>query len=311
MWTTRDGITLRLPHASLHTILSRLEPDALRRLAGGALAGDPGARVHRAVGRLAGAARATGQTAGALPVFAAPGYRLLVRPKGPAEGEILLVRTVGGAEEEIYGRSDPKAFRQKNHRKYRVRGARVTIDWSPDAYMIGRRGTRTGLVSLPAQRPVGGGGGVYVVVNGNRPVYVGEADHFLSRWDDRCRVIDELGLQVSFSPYRVFLGTIQGANVPTHTSKGEPIPLARRMPMVRKDVEHVLIREVARALKKRGEPPLNNESSFAQVWGAPAGVAVLNTVNGRPGSPLPSYIAPAIGIQADEIFELGRLGGDE
>jgi hypothetical protein len=95
-WRTRDGARLRLTHTGLHRILARLPPRQLRSLTQGELSGDPAPALVRTVGRIARAARRAGSVRGPsgtrLPVFVAPGSRLLVAPRGRAEGEILHVR---------------------------------------------------------------------------------------------------------------------------------------------------------------------------------------------------------------------------
>lgn len=104
---TRDGYRLRLPHARLHTVLARLRREQLQALLGGVLPPDPGPVLARRLSRLARRARRVGtfrsrRTGLRLPVFAAPGIRILARPCGPGEAEILTVRAVEG-ELEVTG----------------------------------------------------------------------------------------------------------------------------------------------------------------------------------------------------------------
>jgi hypothetical protein len=87
---------LRLPHTALHTVLSRLQPEQLRALAGGGLEGDPAPAVVRGIARIASRARHVRRWRSrggkqCFEVYEAPGYRLLVHLTAPGEGEILLV----------------------------------------------------------------------------------------------------------------------------------------------------------------------------------------------------------------------------
>lgn len=100
--TTGDGWQLRLPHARVHTILSRLQPEQVRRLAGNSMGADPGPAVARSIRRLASEARRVGSfgPGGRMPVFAVAGYRILVHPIAEQEGEILTLRPPDSAERE-------------------------------------------------------------------------------------------------------------------------------------------------------------------------------------------------------------------
>ena len=121
---TRDGWRLHLPHARVHTILSRLHPAQVRRLAGGSMGADPGPAVAQSIRRLAARARRVGKFGPGkrLPVFAAAGYRLLVRPISRSEGEILMIRPPATLEmaEEI---SLPITARLRSRQKDSLRRA--------------------------------------------------------------------------------------------------------------------------------------------------------------------------------------------
>ncbi|HEX8212493.1 MAG TPA: hypothetical protein VF584_20115 [Longimicrobium sp.] len=265
MWTTRDGYTLQLPHDSLHTILSRLRPEQLRGITGGPLAGDPGPLLVRAVGRAAQAARRTPETIGGqngppLPVFSAPGFRLLVRPRGPTEGEILMVRPEDEADAELVpvgasGSTRPyKHPRTGKSQDLRVRGARVQITWKqlPLAqarnlgvtdprkvvYVLAKRTAAPETVNGKTKKSARELGGTYL-----RPLYVGE-----TKEQDRMRPrIDVLrAFDVDFAPYVVCVGTI--AALPSQRVQQQPKDRAfaptnaADLQLLREDVEHVLVR---------------------------------------------------------------------
>jgi|GEM_PF-7040820 len=329
MWTTSDGYTLRLPHASLHTILSRMQPDDLRRLTGGTLADDPAPRIVRAVGRLARHARRSpepGAAGGRLPVFSAPGYRMLVRPLGRREGEILLVAPGETGEGEVYHADDPNARKGG----LRVRGSRVSIRWSSAIdlntmrQMVApkRRGAQYEVEEYeeetrqPARQkrgkgaaaPGGGSGGksgggrqpgagcVYLVeekVSGTwLPVYVGEAVHFTNRWTDRMRIFHELNLKADLSGYQVRRGDITPGNV--------QIVSPATLTTLREDVEHVLIREINGTFEKRGmSRRLTNVQSTERIRGAGLAVEIVN----QPSSPTP-FMRDVVTVAKDQVFEL-------
>jgi hypothetical protein len=125
--TTADGWRLRLPHQGLHSILSRLRPDDLARLAGGSLPADPAPTVVRSVARLTAQSKRRGslrsrRTGQRMELFEAPGYSLLVRPAGEMQGEIVAIQPqAGGWEGETGGATKPTA--PKNP-------LRVTITWN-------------------------------------------------------------------------------------------------------------------------------------------------------------------------------------
>jgi hypothetical protein len=84
---------LRLSHRGLHSVLGRMQPRHLRRLAGGTLRADPAPAVTRGIARIARRARWLRRFRPAgdvvLDVWAAPGYRILVRRDGELDGEIV------------------------------------------------------------------------------------------------------------------------------------------------------------------------------------------------------------------------------
>ncbi|HEX8675536.1 MAG TPA: hypothetical protein VF710_26830 [Longimicrobium sp.] len=270
MWTTRDGYTLQLPHESLHTILSRLRPEQLRGITGGPLAGDPGPSLARAVGRVARAARRTPETIGGangppFPVFSAPGFRLLVRPRGPTQGEILMVRPESEAEAELvpvgapgYTRpyKDPQTGKSQD---LRVRGARVQITWKQlpltqarslgvtdprkVVYVLAKRTAALEIVNGKKKNAAREMGGTYL-----RPLYVGET----KKQDRMGPRIDVLrAFDVDFAPYVVCVGTI--ATLPSQMVQQKPQTRAfaptssADMQLLREDVEHVLVRILTRA----------------------------------------------------------------
>lgn len=203
MWTTRDGYRLRLRHAGLHRILSRLRPEQLRPLTGDAPGADPAPRLVRTLSDLTARARRVGAlrtpSGERLPVFAAPGYRMLVHSRGGPTGEILLVRPAGEEGEEEASASQ---------------GLWRTLTWGGPVPLS--------RLSLPSgMRPADGG--IYIVeirksLAGSRgtarfkdwaPIYVGKADTFLSRLGTRREVLRQMGLPLG--RYQIWLGKAQAA----------------------------------------------------------------------------------------------------
>lgn len=317
MWTTRDGYTLQLPHESLHTILSRLRPEQLRGITGGPLAGDPGPLLTRAVGRVAQAARRTPETIGGangppLPVFSAPGFRLLVRPQGPREGEILMVRPESEADAELISTTVPGYQRPytdpatNQRRDLRVRGARVNITWKElplaQAKTLGVKDPRRTVYVLAKRTAAPEKGkksvqetrGTYL-----RPLYVGETKA-QDRMESRIKVLREF--DVDLTPYVVYVGTI------------EPLPdqkvrLASKdrgfnaksnadWQLMREDVEHLLVRVL-----KDSKYTLTTRTPEHAVWIADLGIKITNTN-------APAFL-PRIGIaikQRATPFEIAPLG---
>ena len=313
MWTTRDGYTLQLPHDSLHTILSRLRPEQLRGITGGPLSGDPGPRLAQAVGRVAQAARRTPESVGGgLPVFSAPGFRLLVRPRGPTQGEILMVRPEGEADSELMPVGSTGATRAFGtgaaRRNLRVRGARVTIAWKmlpvADAKTLGVQDKHTTVYILAKRTPIQEEGkksapeskkGPYL-----RPLYVGETR-------TQTRIVPRIDVLRAFdvdtSPYVVCVGTIR-VNPPGQQQVQTPAgPRAFNgspadWQLLREDVEHVLVRILTIA-----DYRLTVLSPSLRLWVAEQGISIthenppafldpggLNLT--RTGQPTPYEIAP-------------------
>lgn len=256
MWTTRDGYTLQLPHESLHTILSRLRPEQLRGITGGPLAGDPGPLLTRAVGRVAQAARRTPETlGGTLPVFSAPGFRLLVRPRGRTQGEILMVRPESEDSELIPPKMSGarRSWTEKGKRQnLRVRGARVKITWKAvplaDAGDVGgKKALQT--VYILAKRTARQEEGVRSVQEKSgtyiRPLYVGETG-VNDRMGSRLKVLREFA--VDLTPYVVFVGTITPLpDQRIQTAQGlKAWKEAIDWTLIREDVEHLLVRMLTR-----------------------------------------------------------------
>ncbi|HLL81069.1 MAG TPA: hypothetical protein VK420_00405 [Longimicrobium sp.] len=284
MWTTRDGYTLELPHDSLHTILSRLRPEQLRGITGGPLSGDPGPRLAQAVGRVAQAARRTPETlGGALPVFSAPGFRLLVRPRGPTQGEILMVRPEGEADSELHPVGSAGATRPFGsgaaRRNLRVRGARVTIAWKmlpvAHAKSLGVRDANATVYILAKRTPVQEPGnksapesqtGPYL-----RPLYVGET-RTQSRIVPRMDVLR--AFDVDTSPYVVCVGTIRvdppgQQQVQTPAGPRAFNGSAADWQLLREDVEHVLVRILMNAGYR-----LTVLSPSLRLWVAELGISI-------------------------------------
>lgn len=156
--TTADGWRLRLPHQGVHSILSRLRPDDLAKLAGGTLPADPAPTVVRSVARLAARSRRRGslrsrRTGQRMELFEAPGYSLLVRPAGEMEGEILAVRPTGAAFEGETGGTKKAST---------TGGApiKIKLNWLPPC-------------RFDQKCTAGAGNRVYIVVQGRTPLKVG------------------------------------------------------------------------------------------------------------------------------------------
>ncbi|HEV2148441.1 MAG TPA: HNH endonuclease signature motif containing protein, partial [Longimicrobiaceae bacterium] len=107
---------------------SRLQPVQLRRLGAG-LGGDPGPAVARAIRRLTSGARRVGtfrerRLGRRYPVFAVRGYRLLVRPLGPLQGEILTLAPQTAGPEKESGEAPPAVPRRlRGRERDRLRSA--------------------------------------------------------------------------------------------------------------------------------------------------------------------------------------------
>ncbi|HEY0150877.1 MAG TPA: hypothetical protein VGB92_02700 [Longimicrobium sp.] len=282
------GYRLRLPHTGLHAILGRLQPDQLRRLAGGRLPADPAAAVARGVGRVARRARRLGrfQSAGApLDVFATPGFRLLVRPLGELEGEILSVAAVEGEEE---GETPKRSF------------TAILEWWGP--YTLSRTGAAV-LAGTPGQKlPPLSGPGIYLCEKKQpdgswRPVYVGKADHFARRLSTRREYLRQLDVDVA--PYRVYLG----------------VPGDRSVPL--EALEHAVVRSVLRGWHRRGaaaDParataagipyaPLTNLSPRAAFQVAAGGLGFTQTT--AAGQSRPAYLRTGTGA-AGQWYEVSE-----
>jgi hypothetical protein len=82
------------------------------------------------------------------------------------------------------------------------------------------------------------GGGVYIVIDGQgRPLYVGEAQDFSTRWHGRLQAIDQIGLTSDDGrlpqPVRVYFGTLPAQ----HAARAD----------LRKGVEHAVVRTLVNA----------------------------------------------------------------
>ncbi|HEX2094544.1 MAG TPA: hypothetical protein VHG28_19220 [Longimicrobiaceae bacterium] len=291
--TTRDGYRLRLPHAGVHTIMARLQPDQLRDLAGGDLPADPAPALVSSLARVARRARKEGtlrsrRSGQRLSVFRAPGYRILARPRAAREAEILLVKPIEG-EEELVGPRDPMERKSvgggKARQRYRIRGARVTIQWQPAKRLADLVGKKSGF------------SGVYVVVRPDGKLYVGESGNFDKEWGDRFNLLQVFG--VPLENFQIYLGTLTAdpdLMVKKFGSKKEPwelVPYHRptagadnidrtRFPAwLRADVEQVLIRwldrqdeEARKRAGGKGEGRLLNKKSRDPIWVADKGISV-------------------------------------
>jgi hypothetical protein len=271
--TTADGWRLRLPHQGLHSILSRLRPDDLAKLAGGSLPADPAPTVVRSVARLTAQSRRRGslrsrRTGQRMELFEAPGYSLLVRPAGEMQGEIVAVRAEG--ESEIVRPNDREERKSFAGSKFRVRGARAVIDWQekrPLADLMGD--TKAGAV-------------VYVITRkqGGRPVYVGQSGNFSREWGSRFRILTVLNAPLQ--DYYIYLGTVKplpdlqlkdgrSASLPWKTIDFKPND-PTHLEWLRQDVEHVLYRW----LWNNGHKKLENASSKHDIWIAPLGIKITH-----------------------------------
>lgn len=244
--TTRDGYRLRLPHASVHTILSRLAPDEVRRLAGGDLGGDPAPAVAAVVGRLARRARRAGSLRAPggdrLPIFAASGYRILVRPVSGREGEIVLLRPE--MEEEVLA----------------AQGLRTTLRWEGPFRFSSR--VRALFTRLPRAMDLRRDGGIYIVERADgQPIYVGKADVFAKRLGARKEVLRQMA--VPLAEYRVWLGRAE--------------PAARH---VLTGLEHVVLR----AIVNRRFPPADRSRASA-FRGSSPGHSLAPLTNLSPRAP--------------------------
>lgn len=262
---------LRLPHQGLHAVLGRLHPEQLRRLSGGMLPADPARAVALGIGRIARRARRLGPfpatTGLRLDVWAAPGFRLLVRPLGEMEGEILDVTPIEG--EVVYAARAAGYRRAVANKTYRVRGAHATVTWSTPVPL-----TQAGTLRVPKSA-------VYVLLANEKPIYVGETASWSIRWKSRMQVLSEFG--ISTRPYRVAVGTI------AWTGPG-PAPEAH---LLRNDVEHILVRGLSKRFK------LNNRSSHLEILPPRGGSFRVKNV-----SPPPSFPREDMTAAGDIPYEL-------
>lgn len=279
---------LRLPHRGLHTVLSRLQPEQLRALAGGDLPPDPAPAVVRAVAALARRARPAGRLSGGFTVFATPGWRMLVRPLGELQGEIVALRPVEG---EVYRPGDPKGKTSIGGKSTYVRGSQVSLEWSGPFMMTRPKGSiDTVLVDGTTKKAVSENRpGIYVATRGGKPVYVGQATQLAKRWAGRCRIFGELDLAVDLSDYRVWLGAITASNQPKKGPEG--------LGWLLNDLEHVVIRRML-----RDGHALTNRTSFSPIVAAPQGIRIAN--NGK----VPPFLGARIEITSqDQPYELQPL----
>jgi hypothetical protein len=266
--TTADGWQLRLPHQGLHSILSRLRPGDLAKLAGGSLPADPAPTVVRSVARLTAQSKRRGslrsrRTGQRMELFEAPGYSLLVRPAGEMQGEILAVRPQG--ELELISPNDAAATRSGQ----RVRGARAEVKWAP-AQLLVRYRHPGGKSAKPETFA-----GVYIIAKDNLPVYVGQTADFVKEWAPRFHILGVFG-----SPeetYTVHVGKVsalpeqqvKALNSPTLTAFDKnPDPR-----LLRQDVEQVLLRYLANS----DLPARRNQQSTNAIMSAPAGIELRHT----------------------------------
>jgi hypothetical protein len=275
MWTTRDGYRLRLTHGGLHRVLARTPPDGLVRLARGELNGDPSGNVVRSIARITRTTHLAerGPTDDGLALFKGPGFEILVQATGPGRADILQLRP--RSEEEIYAATDPRSRRGNR----RVRGARVRIAW-----------TQTKLTVAGRAR----GGGVYIVTRRTLPVYVGETASFAARWGGRLTVLGHLGLLspqptcACLTEIDVWLGTIQ-----------ETTRSGARAADIRRDVEHVLVRQLRPPNLQVPNIQIVNRSPIAQLIAAPAGLEITNSDPRPVGLPRTITVAPGAGFELE------------
>src|SRR5262245_29900681 len=181
-WPTADGYLLSLPTDVLTRFRRRWRFRPRRRFQQRAFrqsAFQPFAGLARSARRI-GAYRHR-QSGRRYPVFRARSgsrhYRITTRPGGGRRYEIIGLEQEMG-DLEVLGHTQPGAYQPGTRR--RVRGARVKVTWQ-------------GPMST-TQAARSRGHGVYLVFRGGAPLYVGESDSFVRRWNTRRQVLNNLDL---------------------------------------------------------------------------------------------------------------------
>jgi hypothetical protein len=143
------------------------------------------------------------------------------------------------------------------------RQGKVPIQW------IGRNLTLEQAVQVP-------GGGLYVITQKGRPIYVGKADSFAERLKTRAQYLRQAN--VPLSNYRVSVGRVGGGTA------------------ARLAAEHSLVRYLTQHARKRF--PLTNQSSTGQ-FRVPAGKNLAVTHRGQ----APSFFRSPIKVRGGGVYE--------
>ncbi|CAA9319648.1 MAG: hypothetical protein AVDCRST_MAG89-1588, partial [uncultured Gemmatimonadetes bacterium] len=252
------------------SILSRLRPDDLAKLAGGRLPADPAPTVVRSVARLTAQSKRRGslrsrRTGQRMELFEAPGYSLLVRPAGEMQGEIVAVRPEG--EGELVRSRDPEERVGKD--RSRVRGARATIQWAAPVPL----NTATGQKKA----------GVYIVVerSSGAPFYLAQSGGIGGEWSPRLHILHVFG--VPTENFDIYIGTISAAKgltvkdtksrSPKWTASAFKVGDRDDEKLLRQDVEQVLLRY----FENSSLPVQKNQQAKKPIMSAPAGIEVRHT----------------------------------
>lgn len=303
LWRTPSGDVLHLPPHVLNQLMAWLRrrasmrrPSATRPLPRPRVRRGSARRERRAalrrVGRIARGARRIGTlrhrpSGRRFPVFRSRfgrgATRLITRRRPGARFEILAIEpeigTAAGGftadELEVLSARSKGAWQPgAGGKRFRVRGAQVSIDWHGPLTL--RNAARKH------------GAGVYVVYRDRKPIYVGETNSFSRRWTLRFDVLRNLA--IDSAPFTVWVGTIQQLDMPKVSPE-----------LLRQDVEHVLVRFLKRALRPSGAD-VTNRSPTEPLLANKAGILIRNSSTRAP------FLPQAIRLSAGQQLEVAELG---
>jgi hypothetical protein len=263
VWRSPGGAVLRLPPERLATLAAEVRAAAHPAHPAAA---DPQTAVREHVAALAHAARPAGTVAHpasgrTLHVFRAPGrageMEIVTAPPRGVLFDIMEVRPAAVLGElEIYHANAAAASDAAGRRH---RGPRVTITW-----------TTQGLSDF-VQNPINFPHTVYVLalVDGNfmepngvillhRPRYVGQTAELAARWQGQENLLRALGGNPQ-APFAIWIGSVGPApqNLDFHGAAGLIGQQGVQEDLMRRDVEHVLIRSINRRIEA-----FNNRTLF-------------------------------------------------
>lgn len=268
MWTTLDGLELRVSPAALRRLAARHRQSGIADLVRRAYTGSLLPAVGRALSRLAGAAYSSGSVVGRSgrryrrfeAQLGGRTYRLFARPLGGGRYGLVAVRPGPEGEATVA-----------------VHGGEVTVQWSPP---------------MPLEQAMTqDGGGVYILERDGVPVYVGEGDTFRT-------VRNPAGGVTKGRLTGRHEHLRQSAALPGLTVRLGTIPAGQNTERGRAMVEHTAILDLNAALAAQHRPALTNMQSVEAYRVRPEGVTIHHA------AAVPPHLA---GLPADRSIPGGRL----